>query len=253
MPIPKANKKLAKFIDTMLGRCPWEFGLVPDARGYVKIKEFLKALNEEEGWRHVRQSLLNELLLTVPDAPFEISEGHIRATDRSHLRPPVDAAEPPVLLYVCVRGKAYPRVIEHGISPSFADQVVLAVDRQMAEKIGKRRDAEAITLTVETEKAQAGGVVFNQAGEGLFLAEFIPPGCFTGPPPPREKPAPRPAAKKPPQQPAEGTQTRAGTFTPSLSDKSGVAGNKKAGKKKEPDWKKDRKRIRREKQKGNLP
>lgn len=250
---PKANKKLAKFIGTMLGRSPWEFGLVPDEDGFLKIKEFLKALHEEEGWRHVRESLLNELLLTVPDAPFEISEGNIRATDRTHLRYPSVSADPPVLLYVCVREKAYPRVVEKGIAPSFTDQVILAADQQMARRIGRRRDAAPVMLTVETEKAQAQGVVFSDAGEGLFLADFVPPRCFTGPPLPREKPAPKAPPKKTPRQPAEGTHIHAGSFTPVLDQKPGGSDKKTTGKKKDPDWKKDRRRIRRQKQKGGLP
>ncbi|MDY6904261.1 MAG: hypothetical protein SWH61_06220 [Thermodesulfobacteriota bacterium] len=254
MSTSKANKKLAKFIGTMLGRAPWEFGLVPDESGYVKIREFLKALNEEPVWRHVREAMLNEVLMTVPGAPFEISGGYIRATDRERLTEPVACSHPPALLYVCVRGKAYPHALEKGIAPSFADDVVLADDREMAEKIGRRRDAAPVTLTVQTATATADGVVFRQAGEGLFLADFVPPGCFTGPALPRERYERKSVpAEKPQKQPPKGTQNRAGTFTPALESSTGRADKKKTGKKKDPDWKKDRKRIRREKQKGSWP
>ena len=56
----KHTQKLAKFLDYVLGRNPDEFGLVPDEQGYVKIKELLKALNQEEGWRHLRLANINE-------------------------------------------------------------------------------------------------------------------------------------------------------------------------------------------------
>ena len=73
----QSTKQLAKFIGYMLGRQPDEFGLVLEHDGYVKIKELLKTLSEEEGWRYVRRSDLNEILLTLPDPPFEIHDDTI--------------------------------------------------------------------------------------------------------------------------------------------------------------------------------
>ena len=44
---PNQNlKKLSRFIATMLGRSPDEFGLVPDRQGFVSVKELLKAITE---------------------------------------------------------------------------------------------------------------------------------------------------------------------------------------------------------------
>ena len=60
----KSSEKLAKFLHYVLGRHPDEFGLVPDADGWVKIKELLNALSEESGWGYVRTSHLNEIMLT---------------------------------------------------------------------------------------------------------------------------------------------------------------------------------------------
>ena len=51
----KALIKFSKFLVYILGRKPDEFGLVPDKDGFVKIKELLKAINEEDGWRHIRE------------------------------------------------------------------------------------------------------------------------------------------------------------------------------------------------------
>ena len=53
--------KLEKLLTYILGRRPDEFGLVPGPDGYVKIKDLLKALSEEPGWRHVRRSHLREV------------------------------------------------------------------------------------------------------------------------------------------------------------------------------------------------
>ncbi|MBT8371050.1 MAG: hypothetical protein KJO34_08820, partial [Deltaproteobacteria bacterium] len=45
-------------------------------------------------------------------------------------------------------------------------------------------------------KANDKGVVFIQAGESIFLSDFIPSDCFTGPPLPKEKPVTKKEAKQ---------------------------------------------------------
>ena len=84
----KSPQTLAKFIAYILERRPDEFGLVVDSEGYIKIKELLKALNEEKGVRHVRRSHLNEILYSIAHPPFEIADNRIRAKNRDRLPRP---------------------------------------------------------------------------------------------------------------------------------------------------------------------
>lgn len=247
----KENRKLAKLIAYVLALAPAEFGLAPDGAGYVKIKELIKALHEEEGWRHVRAATLNELVLTVDDVPFEISGDTIRAKQRGAVDPAAPALSLPRLLYTCIRQRAYGRVAQTGIAPSFAEAVVLSSDREMAERIGKRRDPEPVVLVVETQTARQNDVVFRQTDGDLFLADFIPTGCFTGPPvPPPKTPKPKPKPE-PAREPLPGTQTLAGTFFLGHKE-SGGAGKPKGpkGKKKKIEWKKERKQGRMKKEQG---
>jgi putative RNA 2'-phosphotransferase len=60
------------------------------------------------------------------------------------------------------------------------------------------------------------GVVFFNAGEALFLADFIPPGCFTGPPLPKEKPV---VTKKPDLPQQSESKKMAGSFFMDLEEK----------------------------------
>ncbi len=244
----KTNKKLVKLIAYMLGRSPGEFGLVPSEEGFVKTKEFLKALNEETGGRNATPALLNELKLTVPEAPFEIKEEFIRARDRRHLSSPEPVDEIPSLLYTCIRQKALVHVNRRGISPTHQDMVVMSATREMAQRIGQRRDANPATLTIHTENARKQGVLFWEADHSLFLADFIPADCFTGPPLPKEKPADRQPSKKKPRPAAESTGNQAGSF--SLKEEPKKKKSRKQDKKQEPAWKKERKKIRKNKQKG---
>ena len=201
-------KQLAKLIDYILSRRPDEFGLVADADGFFKIKELLKAINEEEGFGYVRRSHLNEIDITLPDHPFEIADKLIRSKIRDRLPQRSVALDPPKLLFTCVRQKAYPHVSLKGIWPTGFSRIVLSSDIDMAERIGKRFDREPIVLHVNVQQSEIQGVVFFQAGETLYLADFIPEGCFTGPALPKEKPVSKPA-KKPEVSPEPQT---AGTF-----------------------------------------
>jgi putative RNA 2'-phosphotransferase len=190
----RSLEQLAKIISYILGHNPAEFGLVPDSNGFVKIKEFLKALSEEEGLKYVRTSNINEILITLPNPPVEIRGIHIRAKHRNETSGYIIPAQNlPKLLYTCVRRKAYPSVLENGIRPMGFSHVILSSEPDMAERMGKRRDPMPIQLVVQTEISLDKGITFYEAGETLYLAESIQPGCFTGPPLPKQK---EPVAKR---------------------------------------------------------
>jgi putative RNA 2'-phosphotransferase len=240
--------QLARMLAYILGRRPDEFGLVTDLQGFVKIKDLLKALNEEEGLRHVRRGNLEEIIVAMPDAPIEIQENRIRAKDRTHLTLQAPADTLPKLLFTCVRRKAYPVVLERGISPGGFPLVVLSSEKEMALRIGRRSDGAPVLLTVSVQQSREAQVRFLSAGGSLFLSEEIPPGCFTGPPLRRvheEMPVPGPKTSKPaPKQP--------GSVFPDPADIiSGNGRDKKDRKGKGPDWKRGRKRMQRlERKKG---
>lgn len=208
-------KQLAKFFNYVLGRRPDEFGLVTDKEGFVKIKELIKATNEEEGLKHVRRSHINEIMVTLPDHGLEVADNMIRAQNREHLLKQSFALDPPKLLYTCVRKKAYPHVLEKGIRPTVYSRIILSSSRSMAERMGRRSDHAAVLLTVQVSHAEDKGVVFFQAGESIFMAEEIPPGCFSGPPLPKEQPD----ARKNDKSKTEQAQTMAGSFFMDLEKK----------------------------------
>jgi putative RNA 2'-phosphotransferase len=241
----KSPKQLAKFISYMLGRRPDEFGLVPDIDGFIKIKELLKAICEEEGLRYVRRFNIDEILITLPDPPIEISDNLVRAKFREHLPERIPASDLPKLLYTCIRRKAYPFVIDKGIFPLGRGHVILSSEKELAEKMGKRIDHTPVLLTVQTQKSGNNGVVFFQAGDLLFIADTIPAGCFTGPPLPKEKPEP----KKEDTLKKEKPKSLPGTFLMDLTDeKDRNKRSKYERKRKEIAWKKNRKKMKRKKE-----
>jgi len=160
---------------------------VPDPEGFVRIKDLLKALQEEPGWKHVRRAGIDELVISLPNAPVEIAENRIRAVDRRHLPTPEAVRDLPRLLYICVRRRAHPVVVSKGMRSAEGGWLVLSDDRVLALRLGKRIDASPVLLTVHTGSRAARSVIFFSSGEHLFLARSLPPDCLSGPPLPKEK------------------------------------------------------------------
>lgn len=230
------RRRLAKLLSYVLGRRPYEFGLVLDENGFVSMQMLIKAIGEEKDWKFIRESHIHEILLLEPAAPIEIAGSRIRSVERSHLPVITISLDPPKLLYVCVRQKAHAHVLENGISSTVHAQVVLSADRDMALRMGMRNDVKAILLSVITSKCREQGVVFQRAGGCLFTAVHIPSQCISGPALVLER-EPKDRAPEPfPQRPET-----PGSF---ILDprKESPASSKFKGRKKEILWKKDRKR-----------
>ncbi|VVS91181.1 RNA 2'-phosphotransferase [Desulfoluna spongiiphila] len=240
----KAAKAFAKMLTYTLGVDPYEFGLVPDEEGYVKIKEFLKAVTEEEGWRHIREGHIKEVCLTVTPCPVEVSEKKIRAVDRSRLALPRYEAEIPGELYAAIRSRAWPRVHARGIAPTDESLIRLATDKAFAKRLGKRIDPSPVILTVHVPMAEDDGIVFQKAANHLYLAHELPAKALSGPGLPKADEPKKQAAKKKPKpqvQPAPGSVFLDTDDLPANPHK------QKNGKKDKESWKENKKRFRREK------
>ena len=166
----------------MLGHRPDEFGLVPDIDGFVSLKELLKAIHEEEGWSYVRQSHINEVLLGKDRPLFQFEDNSIRTVERQwklDIRRAVTSL--PKILFTPVRARAHPFVMDKGLRSDGERYLVLTSDRDMALRIGKRRDQKPVLLEVVAAEAQKRGVLFYQF-DLLFLSSQIPAKFITGPP-----------------------------------------------------------------------
>ena len=244
MTINQKTTKLAKFLSYVLGRNPDEFGLIPDASGYVKIKDLLKAIGEEDGWRHVRRGAIDELCITMPHSPVEINDNLVRAVQRDKLPMRGPVQDPPKLLYTCIRQRAHHHALQKGIFPAGPDPVILSPEPAMALRLGKRIDGQPVQLTVHVQTALENGVTVEQSGD-LYMADFIPLGCFTAPPLPKEKPAAK-VAQPVKEKPADAMP---GSFYMDLSrDGKPEKPYSKQRKHAKKPWKTDRRQQRRQKE-----
>ena len=229
--------KLGKLLGYILGRHPDEFGLVPDAKGYLKTKDLLKALAEEPGWRHVRMNHLREVSYRPGTPLIELAGNLIRAVDRSNLFSPEISDSPPKLLYYPIRRRAYPVVLEQGIPPNpDGNRITLAMDQAFAERLGRRIDQDPIILVVHSATALSHGATLWRYGEQLFLSDRLPPGSFSGPPLPKQQPEPQKKETKP-APPAPGS------YLPDLSNQPPPGSRpQKPSRQRKNEWKRERKR-----------
>ncbi len=245
---------LVKMLAYVLGVAPAEFGLVPDQEGWVPVKELIKALHEEEGWRGVRESMLKDAAIRLAPGELEMVERRMRCRTRKPPRPR-PGVEPPPHLYIGLRRRAWPALKNRGLEANQAGPVVLSPDKDFALRLGRRRDPEPVLVTVQAHQAMDEGVVFSLLGEQLYLADWIPPACLMGPPlparPPAKKPAkPAPSAPSAPHAPPGPPPPEAmpGSFLVQAEDVEKPY--KRKGIEKRVKWKDERRKGRRRKGKG---
>ena len=238
----KAVKALAKMLAYTLGVDPYEFGLIPDAQGYVKIKELLKAMDEEEGWGHTREAHIKEVCLTISPCPIEMDGKKVRAVDRTRLALPRYGAEVPKELYAAIRQRAWPRVHDRGLDAPEDALIRLTTERAFATRLGKRIDGHPVILTIHTALAEEMGIVFQRAADHLYLAQELPPQTIHGPALPKPgDPKKKPAKKKPKIIPLPETlaiHIDEDSFTPHPKSLK--------GKKDKTSWKENKKRFRKD-------
>ena len=227
----------------MLGHRPDEFGLVPDSKGDIPFKELLQAIHEEEGWRYVRRSHINEVLLGRDRSLFESEDESIRSVERRWELDPHSPAQVPKILFTAIRRKAHPVVMERGLRAVQDRYLILTPVREMALRIGRRRDQEPVLLEILSEVAKEKRALFFSLGD-LFLSPEIPVKSIAGPPLPKELSEDRREKGKEKEKPVKGPPAPSpGTFT--LDPSRDPDPYRKAKGKKKKGWKENARKMRR--------
>jgi putative RNA 2'-phosphotransferase len=243
----KQAEQLARFLAYALGRRPDEFGLVTDGRGFIPLADTLKVAHAE-GWTHVRRNHLDALNFHLGRPVIECRGHLVRAADRSRLAEMPSASAPPKLLFTPIRRRAYEAVARNGLGPQgHTGRVVLFAEKELARKVGRRRDADPVLVTVNVAAARSQGCVLQSFGQRIFLTDAVPAAACRLPRAPRirqlrEKDPPAPAPPSGPQTPGSFILNPA-----ALPD--GSAGRKPRGRgPRSKDWKRQRQQARRWKQ-----
>jgi len=191
----KRQDSLEKMLRYILGTAPDEFGLHPEAGGFVPLKALLAALHDEEGWRGVREGQILMLANQPGDAsPLEMEADLIRLKPAlAHLPPEApDESALPKTLYAAFKPAAWAAISRRGLRPKVGEEVVrLWSESELALRVGRRHSAPSVLVTVRATRARQAGVVFRPYSYRLWLTDEVPAEFLSGPPVPEEEPAPR--------------------------------------------------------------
>ena len=232
----------------ILGHRPDEFGLVPDKDGFIAYKELLWAIHEEQDWGYVRQGHINEVLMGKERDLFQPEEKRIRALERQwHLDLDNPTLSFPKILFTPIRRKAHPFAMEKGLKSTEGRYIILASDRDMAKRIGRRRDQNPVLLEIMAASAQEEGIFFYPFGH-LFLTKDIPARFISGPPVSKEVLSTRRVTESKEQDymPAPPIDFSPGTFT--LDMNKDPDPYRRAKGKKPRGWKESARKMRRKRQ-----
>ncbi len=242
MKLPKQLESLAKMLAYVLGHRPDEFGLVPDAEGFIPIKQLQQALIHEPGWSFVRRHHLDQVVLLMQPPAFEIVDEKIRCVSPASLPQRRPGETPPPLLYLAIPPRAHERVWEEGLKAPGGGELLLARSKNIAVKLGKRRAQDPILVTIQAQAAARKGQEFTGYGEDFFLVQSVHRDFLQLPAPliPEEKPKiPKPAPAPP----------TPGTFLVDLG-KPVEKQARRRGKHEEPAWKAGARALRKQRRKG---
>lgn len=243
----QAVNKLSKLLVYMLGRQPDEFGLLPDKDGYVKMKDLMKSLGEDPDWRHVRLNQIREVIYSIGSPAVEIENNLIRAKDRTRLFLPEIPNTLPKLIYYAIRRRAYPVLLEKGLTAAYGNRIILTSDIALAQRLGRRIDSFPVILTVNSENARKNGATVWRFGKLIFLLDCLPIGSFSGPPLPKK----RQEVKQVEMPKSQAAQKTPGSYYLDLTiDSTDKDLSKKRSRQRKNEWKRDRTRISRNKVKG---
>jgi len=232
----------------ILGYRPDEFGLVPSENGFVGYKDLLKALHEENGWRYVRHSHINEMLMGRDRELFETENDRIRSRERRWVLNNYSDLPLPGLLYTPVRKRAHLVAMERGLKAESNTYLALSTDRKMALRLGRRRDPHPVLLEIPAAAAGKKGVLIFPFGD-LFLAPEIPADCISGPLPSKDQVEKEEKKVDKKQKPHADLKTATpGSFI--LDPQRDPDPSRKSRGKKRKGWKEEARKMRR-KQKGN--
>jgi putative RNA 2'-phosphotransferase len=178
---PAEHKKLSKLMSLILRHEPQKWGLTLDANGFVALDEFLHAIHRSARHARVDEAQIREVVRESDKQRYEIDDGdplpRIRARYGHSIQdvvsyPPI---EPPEVLFHGTSRRALEAIRATGLQSMKRQYVHLSNEREQAQIVGVRHDAQPIILSIRAHEAWQHGVRFYNPEPRIFLADEVPP------------------------------------------------------------------------------
>ncbi|WP_301050306.1 RNA 2'-phosphotransferase [Lactobacillus intestinalis] len=178
----RSNTFISKKMSYCLRHNPGKYGLKLDEYGYVDLQEFLNAMNHMHHFQpKLTEMKIREIMQASDKERFEIKNGKICAL-YGHSIPGIikrKKATPPKVLYHGTAHRFLPSIAKEGLLPMGRQYVHLSTDIEMAESVGRRRDAHPALLQIDAQKAHNHGIDFYIGNDKVWLCDHLPSQYFT--------------------------------------------------------------------------
>ncbi|WP_257386962.1 RNA 2'-phosphotransferase [Tahibacter caeni] len=178
-PLPEHLVGLSKFLSLVLRHDPAAIGLALDANGWTDIDTLLA--RAAAAGRPVTRADFDTVVALNDKRRFSLSEDGRRVRAAQGHSVAVDLAlagvVPPALLFHGTARRFLEAILQQGLTSQSRNHVHLSADPQTATAVG-RRHGSPVVLRVDTVAAQAAGVRFQRADNGVWLADRVPADCL---------------------------------------------------------------------------
>lgn len=167
---------LSKTLSHALRHAPEDYGLQLDGGGWADLEQVRNALSAAVG----APVALDDIERVVDESPkrrFESDGVSIRAAYGHSIEGRIEhpiATEVPETLFHATAPTVLPAILSEGLRTMGRQYVHLAVDRDVAVRVGRRKSADPVLLSVDVATFQADGHQLFTAGPYIFLADNVP-------------------------------------------------------------------------------
>jgi len=167
--------RLSKFFSLALRHRARDFGLTPDAEGFVPLTELLAFIQTRFDPQLTRADI-TALVESSEPRRFELRGDLIRATyGHSCVAIEYPPATPPEILYHGTHPAAVASIRKNGLRAMKRQYVHLSTTMERAREVSSRRTRAPVILIVRALAAHAAGTAFHSPEPKHFLARTIAP------------------------------------------------------------------------------
>jgi putative RNA 2'-phosphotransferase len=168
--------RLSKRLSNWLRHNPDAIGVAMDGAGWVLVEDLMQQAAAHG--RGFTREQLEHVVAENNKKRFEFDDSGTLIRARQGHSVPVDLgyepAEPPAVLYHGTGERYLGLILHEGLRPMARHAVHLSVDVETAHNVGSRHGKPAI-LAVDTARMRADGYEFYVTGNGVWLADAVPP------------------------------------------------------------------------------
>jgi putative RNA 2'-phosphotransferase len=167
--------KISKTMAYALRHHPEEFSFVMLPGGWVEVASFAQAISERLK-QTISVETVQEIVSQDSKQRYVITEGRIRASQghSANIELNIPVSTPPEFLYHGTVTRFLSSILEAGLIPGERQHVHMSENVFVAETVAARHGKSIVTLRISAWEAEAAGVVFMRAENGVWLATHVP-------------------------------------------------------------------------------